>query len=249
MQGQRQASNPELTLYAAWFCPFAQRAWMALLHKGIAFKYVEVDPYRESSWWAEISRGRMKVPVIVSSGNSSTGVTTVIDSIRTLEYLEDLLPDRNPLYPGNANEKAEIRFWVDHINERIVPYMYRFLKAKRPGNYREESKTALTEGLRKLGEAMAPSGKFLTGKQLTAVDIALIPFAYRIDALLSCYRHFRLPTHGEHWRQYKEWYDAMLKVPAFQETATSHHNYRQRLIDFYLPYSVGKGQADVTAVK
>ena len=28
----------------AWYCPFAQRAWMALLHKGLDFDYLEVDP-------------------------------------------------------------------------------------------------------------------------------------------------------------------------------------------------------------
>ena len=43
-----------MTLYSAWYCPFARRAWMTLLHKGIAFDYVEVDPFRASSWWLVI---------------------------------------------------------------------------------------------------------------------------------------------------------------------------------------------------
>jgi glutathione S-transferase len=34
-----------MKLYNAWYCPFAQRAWMALVYKGIDFEYVEVDHY------------------------------------------------------------------------------------------------------------------------------------------------------------------------------------------------------------
>ena len=31
--------------YCSWFCPYAQRAWIALEEKGIAYDYVEIDPY------------------------------------------------------------------------------------------------------------------------------------------------------------------------------------------------------------
>jgi glutathione S-transferase len=34
-----------MKLYTAWYCPFAQRAWMTLVHKNINFDYIEVDPY------------------------------------------------------------------------------------------------------------------------------------------------------------------------------------------------------------
>ena len=87
-----------MQFYCAWYCPNAQRAWMALLHKGLDFEYIEVDPYRESTWWLRISRDRAKVPVIISPAGDMNGPTTVIDSTRVLEYLEDLVPDRHPLY-------------------------------------------------------------------------------------------------------------------------------------------------------
>ena len=109
MQDRQTTPTFPLKFYCAWYCPFAQRAWMALLHKGLDFEYIEVDPYRESPWWLHISRNRSKVPVIVSSPGNATESTTVIDSTRVLEYLEDLVPDRNPLYPGDANAKG--RAW------------------------------------------------------------------------------------------------------------------------------------------
>ena len=128
-----RAANVPLKFYAAWYCPFAQRARMALLHKGLAFEYVEVDPYRKSQWWLDISLNRAKVPVIVTPAGEETGTTTVIDSTRILEYLEDRTPDINPLFPDDPNDRAELRFWIDHINERVVPYVYRYLEAEQPG--------------------------------------------------------------------------------------------------------------------
>lgn len=248
MQDRQPTPTFPLKFYCAWYCPFAQRAWMALLHKGLDFEYIEVDPYRESRWWLHISRNRSKVPVIVSSPGNATESTTVIDSTRVLEYLEDLVPDRNPLYPGDANARAELRFWGDHINERVVPYMYRFLEAQEPGDYRDDSRTALLEGLEELADAMSTEGPYFQGADLTAVDMLLVPFAYRVDALLGHYRDFELPRSGETWSRYQRWYDNMRTTPLFQRTLTEPNSYEQRLIEFYLPYSRGEGQKDVTAV-
>ena len=241
-----KTAKSSLKFYSAWYCPFAQRAWMALLHKGLDFDYIEVDPYRESRWWLDISRNQAKVPVIISTLGNASEPTTVIDSTRVLEYLEDLTPERNPLYPGDANARAELRFWIDHINERIVPYMYRFLEAEQPGEYRDSSRTALVKGIRELSAAMSPSVPFFNGSKITAVDLALVPFAYRIDALLDHYRDFSLPNNKAVWSRYQAWFESMCDTAIFQDTLINPDNYRQRLIEHYLPYSQGEGQKDVT---
>ncbi len=76
-----------MKLYNAWYCPFAQRAWMALVYKGIDFEYVEVDPYDYSDWWLEVSRGAALVPVVVQPDSDGDGETTIVESNRILEYL------------------------------------------------------------------------------------------------------------------------------------------------------------------
>jgi hypothetical protein len=67
--------------------------------------------------------------------------------------------------------------------------------------------------------------------------------------LLEHYQNFTLPTRGEVWTRYHRWYNAMIKAPAFTATSTDHTDYRDKLVEFYLPYSVGDGQSDVTNLK
>ncbi|MBT3013543.1 MAG: hypothetical protein KUF77_18595 [Candidatus Thiodiazotropha sp. (ex Lucina aurantia)] len=55
-----------------------------------------------------------------------------------------------------------------------------------------------------------------------------------------------LPTTGSLWSRYSYWYESMLETSSFRATSTDHDIYRQRLIEFYLPYSLGQGQKDVT---
>lgn len=237
-----------MKFYSAWYCPFAQRVWIALLHKQLDFEYIEVDPYRKSRWWLEISRNSAKVPVIVQPNTNDTGNTTIIDSGRIVEYLEDLAPAINPILPENPNERAEQRFWMDHVNNSIVPYFYRFLKAKDADDYRNDSRKTLISGLHDLTAVMSPSGPYFSGAQIGAVDILLAPFAYRINTLLGHYRAFELPMDRGIWSRYQVWYQSMLNDPNFRATSLNHDNYRQRLIEFYFPYSQGHGQKDVTKI-
>ena len=238
-----------MKFYSAWYCPFAQRAWMTLLLKKIDFEYIEVDPYRKSTWWLTISRDKAQVPVIVSPNRDQPGETTIIDSTRVVEYLDELVPDMHPLMPRDPNRRAENRYWMDHVNNRIVPYLYRFLQATDEGDYREESKNNLLAGLQKIASAMSNDGPFFDDSNICAIDILLAPIAYRIEVLLGHYRDFLLPDQGEAWTRYHQWYRAVLEDPAFRATSTDHENYRQRLIEFYLPYSQGEGQKDVAQVK
>ena len=235
-----------MKLYNAWYCPFAQRVWMALIHKGIDFDYVEVDPYSRTDWWVKVSRGAELVPVLVAENQNGDGETTIVESNRILEYLEDCMPDQAPIFAGDALDRAEQKYWMDYIGNHITPNIYRFLKASEAGDQREESSSKMIDGLTALTLAMDSTGPFFSGSRVSAVDIALIPFAYRIDVLLKAYRDFELPQEGEIWQRYRKWYQAMLAQPAFRTTAFDHEDYQQRLVDHYYPYSLGEAQKDVT---
>ena len=221
---------------------------MTLLLKGIDFEYIEVDPYRTSKWWLSISRNTSKVPVIVTRDSDAQSEFTIVDSTRIVEYLDELVPDKHPLLLETPNERAEQRYWMDHVNQGVVPYLYRFLQAKDAGEYRDDSRRHLVKGLKKFAEVLSEKGPYFNGPDIGVLDILLVPFAYRIDVLLGHYRDFHLPREGEGWEKYQRWYESMLDLPVFKATSTDYENYRERLIEFYSPYSQGEGQKDVAQV-
>ena len=236
-----------MKLYSAWYCPFAQRAWMTLIRKEIDFDLIEVDPYVLSESWLEISRGAGLVPVVVQANGDGTN-NTIVESNRILEYLEDYYPDKTPIFADDANERAEQKYWMDHVSSKITPYFYRFLKTPEAGEKQDEARDKMLEGLIAFTEAMSREGPYFSGESLNAVDIALLPFAYRIDVLLAYYQNYSLPREGKEWQRYHRWFEAMLDAPAFRATATDHADYKNRLVEHYLPYSKGGGQTDLTQV-
>jgi len=98
----------------------------------------------------------------------------------------------------------------------------------------------MLNGLEIFIQAMNGSGPFFSGESIDAVDIALMPFAYRISLLFEHYRDFSLPVEGELWQRYQRWYPANLSSIEFIETTFVHKDFKERLIEFYLPYSLGE---------
>ncbi|MCP4186997.1 MAG: glutathione S-transferase family protein [Gammaproteobacteria bacterium] len=231
-----------MKLYCAWYCPFAQRAWMALEQKGIDYEYIEVDPYDKTDWWLKLSRGTALVPVLVQA-NDDEGEITIVESNRILEYLEDLYPEQNPIFADHPNARAEQKYWMDHVSNKITPHLYRYLK-----DPQTDTRGKLLDGLMQIVEAMDDKGPYFNGDKVSAVDIALMPFVYRAIHLLGYYRDFSLPAEGDQWRRFQNWYEAMLELPSFKKTSTDHDDYRQRLITRYGENIQGNGQVDVTKV-
>lgn len=253
---QANRESEEIKLYSAWYCPFAQRAWLTLLHKNISFEYVETAPYYKTDEWMAISRQTGQVPVLTTARRCvlEEGVseqTTVVDSTRVMEYVDQLESNQQSLYSDLPTINAEQKFWIDHINGKVVPYFYRFLKYGDGNNNDEkteigaDAKHKLISGIETLVEAMDKQGPFFSGDSINAVDLAFIPFAHRIDLLLNHYRGFHLPSKGDTWQRYRRWYEANIDGEVFRKTSVEINDYENRLIEFYLPYSLGGGQSDV----
>lgn len=148
----------------------------------------------------------------------------VPDSLRSMEYLEDV-------------QKSD-----------IIPRFYRFLKTDRNSSQADQAKEQMLAGLLLFAEAMPSEGPYFTGSALNIVDFAFAPFALHIELLLEQYKGFTLPTSGESWARYATWWAAMKTHPAFLSTIPGPETYEVSLIEFYLPYSQGGGQEDVTSL-
>ena len=228
-----------MKLYNAWCCPFAQRAWMALVYKDIDFELIEVDPYDSTWWWLQVSRGAGLVPVVVQP-NGDGSDTTIVESIRILEYLEDYYAGTTPIFADSPNQRAEQKYWMDQVSNNITPHLYRLLKTPQAGEQQDEARDKMLEGLMDITRAMSSEGPYFSAEQLSAVDIALFPFSYRIDALLGHYHNYTLPRECDSWERYHRLYEVMLAERAFRVTATDHADYKKRLVKHYLPYSLGE---------
>lgn len=204
-----------------------------MVHKNINFDYIEVDPYDESEVWLKISRGTAMVPVLIQS-NDDGSETTIVESNRVLEYLQDYQP-QPPIFADQPHQKAEQKYWMDHVNNKITPYFYQILKSLEADQKQVHFRDKMLEGIVMIVEAMDDTGPFFNGNELSAVDIAFFPFAFRINKLLGKYRNFHLPTQGSIWQRYHQWYNAVLDNPSFKTTGTDNDDYVNRLIDHYLP--------------
>lgn len=233
---------PNLSLYSAWYCPFAQRTWIALEHIERPYTYIEIDPYNKTKIWMEVSRGLGQVPVIAAKHSQKT-VINIPDSTRTLEYLEDI-EKSGALFSLEPDHRAEQLYWIDFQGRKIIPHFYQFLRSTQNSDSEVEAKEKLILGLSTFTQAMSDEGGFFNGSRPSAVDFSLAPFALRIELLLSHYKDFTLPTDGIVWARYQRWWVKMQTNTAFSKTMGRGDAYNKKLIDFYLTYAQGGGQKD-----
>ena len=227
--------------YNAWFCPFAQRAWIALLEKGVDFEYVEQDPYCKTPEWLAVNP-RGLVPAIVHKGQS------VYESSVCIEYIDEEWDTDKHLLPGDAYQRAHVRILSDHISKKVVPPFYHLLM-KKSEEERTAAKQQLTDALKLLFRELDSSkGPLFGGQALNMVDIMLFPFAYRFQVILPYYRDFSPPSEG--LEQYHQWYAAACKcssvcgtMPDDKKLVESYKRYAEDTADSRVADAVRKGTA------
>lgn len=218
-------------LYCAWFCPFAQRAWIALVVKGVDFEYVEQDPYNKTAEWLAINPQGM-VPVIVHNNKS------IYESPFCIEYVDEAWPSEPRLLPTDPYQRAHARIWCDFIGKKIIPSFYGLLM-KQSEAEQQEIKTKLTSDLLDLVKAMDPKGPFFQGEKLGYVDIMLAPYGARFF-ILKHYRGFEVPKREE-FERFHVWWQAVRNAPAVKVTLQDD----SKLLDIYQRYADGSAKSKV----
>ncbi|XP_041366051.1 glutathione S-transferase U20-like [Gigantopelta aegis] len=193
-------------LYGAWFCPFVQRAWIALLEKGVTFEYIEIDLYDKTEEFLSMNP-RGLVPAITHKGKS------VYESTVCIEYVDEAWPNDPALLPADPFERAQTRIWSDFVNKKIVPVFYSVLQNQDIGK-QEEGKVSLMRHLETITKAMSTEGPYFCGNHFGMVDIMLFPFALRLLWILGHFREFVIPAEGvfERFHKWKEACDTRSSV-------------------------------------
>lgn len=115
------------TVIVSWFCPFAQRTWIAIQAKKVKHRLYEIsfdDLYNKPAWFLELNPDGL-IPVIAWQDESAKHMIT--ESLICNEYLEDAYPDEPRLLPTNPVERARARYIIDRFATKFVPEFYRIL--------------------------------------------------------------------------------------------------------------------------
>ncbi|CEM02165.1 unnamed protein product [Vitrella brassicaformis CCMP3155] len=252
---QRSATSDahaDVTFFSSWFCPYAQRAWIALEEKGVAYKYVEINPYEigadgDTKRALSLEQKRERYPEFVRC--SPRGLVPALnhgkpvwESLVAAEYIDEAF-DGPPLMPSHPHERALVRIWMAHCNDRVIPHYYKALMAETEEG-RQAARDNFINGLYELGSFMhslSPSGGcFLGGDRFSLMDIALAPWWQRAAVVLRHYRGFKFPEDGPVWQRLHSWFDAVAGRPSYQRTVVSP----EELIRNYAGYADNSATSD-----
>jgi glutathione S-transferase len=229
----RHSAEHPLKLYGGWFCPFVQRAWIALVEKKIEHQYVEINPYKKEPEFLALNP-RGLVPAL---GLPDPPRTVLYESSVVCEYLDERYADEaahgRPLLPGSAYERARARLWIDHVSTRVIPGFYKLLQHTdgKSALSIEETRKEFLGHVRTLVKEMASSGPFFLGETFSLVDISLAPWAKRLW-LIDHYKNggVGIPQEGqdgddEVWGRWRAWFKAVTERPSVKETWSDDERY------------------------
>ncbi|KAL8749155.1 MAG: hypothetical protein Q9199_007858 [Rusavskia elegans] len=219
---KKHSKDHELKLYGSCFCPFVQRVWISLQSKGLAYQYIEIDPYKKPESLLAINP-RGLVPAL-KHGDWGCYESTVL-----MEYLEDI-SNSYPLFPpGDAKLRAQCRLWADHINRHVVPAFYKYLQAQEI-SMQMENASKLQNEISKLIDVAHPSGPYFLGTEMSYVDVQIAPWIVRMRRVLTPYRGWPEPEAGSRWAS---WVDAIENNPHVKATTSTDDLY----LDSYERYA------------
>jgi len=155
---------------SGWFCPFVQRAWIALELKGIPYQYKEENPYHKDKEFLAINPKGL-VPAVKYQSKA------LYESIVLLEFFEDAFPKTEPLLPSDPYERAQVRLMVDHISKNVVSNFFKLIQSQEKEG-QDSAREDLYKALRHFSETL--KGPYWAGDKITHADIALIPFVARL---------------------------------------------------------------------
>ncbi|KAJ3042894.1 hypothetical protein HDV00_006456 [Rhizophlyctis rosea] len=245
---QKRSAPSALQFFSGWFCPYAQRTWIALEAKEIDYQYIEVNPYEKPKTLLDINP-RGLVPALKHH------TFPLYESLITVDYIDEAFPSHPflpPLSPSTAPLRAQTRFWTNHIDKTIIPPFMRFLLAQEPDKQAEARDELIANikefagnGLGKInpsGALFLPDSSGDSTESLSLPDIALAPFAIRIEIVLKHYRNFELPTGPEEaWGRYNKWVEAVKAHPAVAATVSDTEKY----LESYKRYADGSANSKV----
>lgn len=255
IKSRMEAKDPAVTLYSSWFCPFAQRGWIALEEAQVHYKWVEINPYevnpREPGGYTKkalpLEEKRKLYPGFIEASprglvpaiRDNTNKDRVIwESMPVAEYVDAVYGNGSLLPRDEPYTCAMIQIWSAHCTERIQKAYYAALMAQEPQE-RKDSVEQFYKECRALAGAMHDSGPFFLGDRFSLVDVALAPFWQRFIWVGGHYFGLEFPN-DESFARLERWWEATSKRPSVAATIVC----KARLIASYVQYANNEATSD-----
>lgn len=191
------SATAQRVLWDSGTCPYAQRAWIALVEKDLPFDHKIVSlqdkPKDFTDLYAEInpdSAASAKVPILVDEDG-----TRVIESMVVVEYLDDKYPEQGQrLLPQAAADRAKVRLFAQMFGDKLTPSMFALLRA--------DTKAGVAEAADKMGQALEvldkllrthgsqEGGDYFLGGTYSMAETATTPFVKRAVVVLPQVRDY-----------------------------------------------------------
>mmetsp|Transcript_28523 Transcript_28523/g.42310 ORF Transcript_28523/g.42310 Transcript_28523/m.42310 type:complete len:297 (-) Transcript_28523:1354-2244(-) len=250
-------SKPKFRYLTAWFCPFAHRATLALEHHSsrVDYEWIEALGWEQredkknvtgtgQEWWYHWKADELKrvnpsalVPTLISvdlqTGKSDES-KPVYESLVTIDFVDQIsgATGNDRLVPSDPYEAARCRVWADRVNRDLCSPYYGVLVRKEDSE-RKEHFDNLIKGLTAFSNelVMTQGPLFLANGQLSNVDLALVPWAYRYYV----FEHYRgdeyviSPEKYPQLKPYFEWYDHVMELDAVKRTLPDKAKYLEHI--------------------
>jgi glutathione S-transferase len=251
------ASKPKFRYLTAWFCPFAHRATLALEHHSsrVDYEWVEALGWEQrddkenvtgtgQEWWYHWKADELKrvnasalvptlIPIDLQTGESDES-KPVFESLVTIDFVDQIsgATGSDRLVHSDPYEAARCRVWTDKVNRDLCSPYYGVLVRKEDSERKEHFEN-LIKGLTAFSNELVktPGPLFLANGQLSNVDLALVPWAYRYYV----FEHYRgseyviSPEKYPQLKPYFEWYDHVMELDAVKRTLPDKDRYLEHI--------------------
>ena len=201
--------EPIIKFYSAWFCPYAQRTWIALNHLNLDFELIEALKFNENNEYIK-DENLLKLNAKGLVPTLDVNNEVVVDSIYTVEYLNKRFGDKQTNFVTSDLVKD-----AHLVNKNVCSPFYRILLKQE----RSEQDTAweeLVNGLQMFTESIHTNG-FFKSSSMNIVDITLFPWANRL-CVLESFRQRCLDKKLGWVQEFLTWYERMCSNKAVQNT-------------------------------
>jgi len=162
-------ANGKVRLYSMRFCPYAERAMIALEVKKIPFEVVNINLAEKPEWYAK-TNPLTKVPTIEHDGK------IIYESLILTDYLDEVFKSGKKILPQDTYEIAKQRMLIERLST-LSSSLYPWYRNSQDPNTIEKLENAF-----KLYEQLLHR-HFFAGDQAGYVDYMIWPWVERLNAV------------------------------------------------------------------